>query len=48
MQTNVKHHINKRNVENDAIISIDTEKAFEKTDYHSRHKLLLWLPVAQW
>ena len=39
MQTNVKHHINKRNLENEAIISIDTEKAFEKTDHHSRHKL---------
>ena len=30
MQTSVIHHINKRNVENYTIISIDTEKTFEK------------------
>ena len=30
---NVKHHINKRKDKNHMIISIDTEKAFDKTQH---------------
>ena len=33
---NVIHHVNKRKDKNHVIISIDTERAFEKLNIHSR------------